>query len=288
MKDENDENEGSSGHPEEGPELAQISTGSAGLDEVLGGGLDPERMYLYEGRPGSGKTTLALQFLLEGVTRGEPTLYITLSETERELRLVAKRHGWSLQGVTVFELVPPETNLDPAQELTILHPAETELSETSQLIFDKVESAEALAAAMAGERTKGSDLRSTRVCWCPKRRFHMVRNLNHAKQARRTSRSPGLHDRVNCNHRRIGCSRGQGWFCERPELSDFLSQPGTGCAIGNCLYRRHNPREKGRQRAQRQRPGVRAEALFVFSGRSDAHRTVLVCVRDGRQGREAG
>jgi circadian clock protein KaiC len=73
------------------------------------------------------------------VRLGEPTLYITLSETERELRLVAKRHGWSLKGVTVFELVPPETSLDPAQELTVLHPAEMELSETSQLIFDKVE-----------------------------------------------------------------------------------------------------------------------------------------------------
>jgi circadian clock protein KaiC len=120
-------------------ELPKISTGSAGLDAVLGGGVDPERMYLYEGRPGSGKTTLALQFLLEGVRLGERTLYITLSETERELRLVAKRHGWSLKGVTVFELVPPETSLDPTQELTVLHPAEMELSETSQLIFDMVE-----------------------------------------------------------------------------------------------------------------------------------------------------
>src|SRR3954467_774612 len=97
-------------------------------------------MYLFEGQPGSGKTTLALQFLLEGVRRGERTLYITLSETERELRLVAKRHGWSLEGITVFELVPPETSLDPSQELTVLHPAEMELSETSRLIFDKIES----------------------------------------------------------------------------------------------------------------------------------------------------
>jgi circadian clock protein KaiC len=120
-------------------ELPKISTGSAGLDDILGGGFDPQRMYLYEGRPGSGKTTLALQFLLEGARRGESTLYITLSETERELRLVAKRHGWSLDGVTVFELVPPETSLDPSQELTVLHPAEMELSETSRLMFDKIE-----------------------------------------------------------------------------------------------------------------------------------------------------
>src|SRR5690348_16032072 len=117
----------------------RISTGSRGLDDVLGGGLDPDRMYLYEGRPGSGKTTLALQFLLEGVRRGEPTLYITLSETERELRLVAKRHGWSLEGISIFELVPPETTLDPSQDLTVLHPAEMELSETSRVIFAKVE-----------------------------------------------------------------------------------------------------------------------------------------------------
>ena len=120
-------------------EPPRISTGSAGLDEILGGGVDPARMYLYEGRPGAGKTTLALQFLLEGVRRGEPALYITLSETERELELVAHRHGWSLDGVTVFELVPPETTLDPSQELTVLQPAEMELGETSRLIFGKIE-----------------------------------------------------------------------------------------------------------------------------------------------------
>jgi signal transduction histidine kinase len=77
--------------PDAGAELARISTGSSGLDDILGGGFDPERMYLYEGRPGSGKTTLALQFLLEGVRNEERALYITLSETERELRLVANR-----------------------------------------------------------------------------------------------------------------------------------------------------------------------------------------------------
>src|SRR3546814_1024648 len=97
-------------------------------------------MYLYEGSPGTGKTTIALQFLLEGVRRGERVLYITLSETRRELALVAKRHGWTLDGIELFELVPPETSLDPDRELTILHPAEVELSETINLIFDKVAS----------------------------------------------------------------------------------------------------------------------------------------------------
>src|SRR5690349_15225417 len=91
----------------------RISTGNRGLDDILGGGLDANRMYLYEGKPGTGKTTLALEFLLEGARNKEKTLYITLSETERELALVADRHGWSLEGIELFELVPPETTLDP-------------------------------------------------------------------------------------------------------------------------------------------------------------------------------
>jgi len=119
-------------------EVPRISTGSEGLDDILGGGLDPNRMYLYEGSPGSGKTTLALQFLLEGVRQGERVLYVTLSETLQELKLVAKRHGWTLDGIDVLELVTPETSLDPALELTVLHPAEMELSETTQQVFDHV------------------------------------------------------------------------------------------------------------------------------------------------------
>src|SRR6185437_5438388 len=121
-----------------GSDPARISTGSVGLDDILCGGLDAERMYLYEGRPGTGKTTLALQFLIEGVRQGERVLYIALSESEAELRLVAKRHGWSLDNVDIFELVPPETILDPERELTVLHPAEMELSETTKLICDRV------------------------------------------------------------------------------------------------------------------------------------------------------
>ncbi|UWU67354.1 ATPase domain-containing protein [Bradyrhizobium sp. NC92] len=117
----------------------RISTGSDGLDDILGGGLDANRMYLYEGRPGTGKTTIALQFLLRGVRDGERVLYISLSETKRELTVVAQRHGWSLDGVDIFELVPPETTLDPERELTVFHPAEMELSETTGLIFKEVE-----------------------------------------------------------------------------------------------------------------------------------------------------
>lgn len=120
-------------------DLPRISTGSDGLDDILGGGLDANRMYLYEGRPGTGKTTIALQFLLRGVRDGERVLYISLSETKRELTVVAQRHDWSLDGVDIFELVPPETTLDPERELTVFHPAEMELSETTGLIFKEVE-----------------------------------------------------------------------------------------------------------------------------------------------------
>src|SRR5689334_17872831 len=120
-------------------DLPRISTGSEGLDDILGGGFDANRMYLYEGRPGTGKTTIALQFLLKGVRSGERVLYISLSETQRELNLVAKRHGWSLEGVDIFELVPPETTLDPDRELTVFHPAEMELNETTNLVFKEVE-----------------------------------------------------------------------------------------------------------------------------------------------------
>jgi hypothetical protein len=107
----------------------RVSTGIPGLDNVLCGGVDAERLYLVEGEPGTGKTTLALQFLLEGVRRGETGLYVTLSESERELRLVAKRHGFSLDKLSIFELVPPEASLDPERELTLFHPAELELTE---------------------------------------------------------------------------------------------------------------------------------------------------------------
>src|SRR3954471_8008972 len=115
-----------------------ISTGNPGLDDILGGGFDADRVYLLEGRPGTGKTTLALQFLLEGVRLGERCLYVTLSESERELRVVVARHGWTLAGIDVFELVPPDASLDPDQELTLFHPAEMELSETTKNILDRV------------------------------------------------------------------------------------------------------------------------------------------------------
>src|SRR5215210_2382427 len=100
----------------------KCGTGIEGLDSVLAGGLPRNRMYLVDGNPGVGKTTMALQFLLEGVRLGERCLYVTLSESERELRVVVARHGWTLAGINVFELMPPEASLDPDQELTLFHP----------------------------------------------------------------------------------------------------------------------------------------------------------------------
>jgi circadian clock protein KaiC len=113
--------------------------GVQGLDDILYGGLTPFRLYLIEGVPGSGKTTLAMQFLLEGARKGEPVLYVTLSETEEELRAMAKSHGWTLEGISIRELVPPEEALQPSEQYTMFHPAEVELSETTRTILSDVE-----------------------------------------------------------------------------------------------------------------------------------------------------
>ena len=120
------------------PEQERASTGVPGLDDILGGGLPAHHLYLVEGTPGSGKTTLGLQFLRRGVEDGEQGLYITLSETAAELNTVAASHGWSLDGVEVFELLTDE-GLSPAAEQSILHSAEVELGETTRGIMAAVE-----------------------------------------------------------------------------------------------------------------------------------------------------
>jgi circadian clock protein KaiC len=117
---------------------ARVATGVPGLDEVLGGGLTRDRIYLVEGTPGSGKTTLALQFLLKGQELGESGLYITLSETEVELRAAAASHGWSLDGISLFELVSEE-GLDPDSEQSVLHPSDVELGETTRGVMERVD-----------------------------------------------------------------------------------------------------------------------------------------------------
>src|SRR6185503_6449075 len=116
-----------------------ISSGVPGLDDVLRGGFRINRMYLLEGVPGSGKTTVALQFLLDGVRRGESVLYVALSETEQEMRAVADTHGWSLDGITFRELVPSEESLQQDDQYTMFHPSEVELGETVRSILADVD-----------------------------------------------------------------------------------------------------------------------------------------------------
>jgi circadian clock protein KaiC len=122
-------------------EPTRVALGIEGLDDILGGGLTAHRLYLIEGMPGSGKTTLGFQFLLEGARRGEPVLYVSLSETEEEIRAVAASHGWSLEGVLIRELIPTEEALSPASQNTMFHPSEVELGETTQKILTDVERA---------------------------------------------------------------------------------------------------------------------------------------------------
>ncbi len=120
------------------PAPGHASTGIAGLDDVLNGGLTPERLYLVEGTPGTGKTTLGLGFLLAGAKAGESGLYITLAETEVELHAVAATHGWTLDPITIFEMVPAD-GLGGDHEQTLLHPSEVELGETVRAIMEKVD-----------------------------------------------------------------------------------------------------------------------------------------------------
>jgi circadian clock protein KaiC len=118
----------------------KASTGISGLDDIVAGGLTERRVFLIEGAPGAGKTTAALQFLLEGARLGEKGLYITLSETDEELRDGAASHGWSMgDTVDVFELIPPENLLDERQQQSLLYSSDLELGETTQRIFAAIE-----------------------------------------------------------------------------------------------------------------------------------------------------
>lgn len=120
----------------------RVATGVAGLDDVLHGGLIARRLYLLEGNPGAGKTTLAQQFLLDGVRRGERCLYITLSETEEELRQGAASHGWSLDGIDIVELTDPDSEDGSEGELTMFHSSEVELGEATRRILRAIADAD--------------------------------------------------------------------------------------------------------------------------------------------------
>src|SRR5690242_4221546 len=119
-------------------ESSRAGSGIEGLNDVLREGLVSNRLYLVEGSPGSGKTTLAFQFLLEGVRCGEKVLHITLSESEEEIRAVAASHGWSLEGITIRPLMPSEAELSTEEQYTVFHPSEIELSETTRKILEEV------------------------------------------------------------------------------------------------------------------------------------------------------
>ncbi len=116
-----------------------VSSGSPALDYILRGGYASNRVHLIEGEPGSGKTTLGLQFLMEGASKGETCLYITLSESKDELLHVAGTHGWDLSGIEIFELVPPELSLDTEREQSIVYASDLELGETVQMVMNEVE-----------------------------------------------------------------------------------------------------------------------------------------------------
>lgn len=117
----------------------RFGTGIEGLDAIMWGGLIPGRLYLLDGDPGAGKTTLALQYLLEGLAHGDRCLYVTLSETHEELAAGARSHGWSLDGIEVVELVANAEDLDGESDLTMLSPSEVELTETTRKVLEAVE-----------------------------------------------------------------------------------------------------------------------------------------------------
>jgi circadian clock protein KaiC len=125
--------------PASSPPKGRASTGIAGLDDTLAGGLPQYRVYVIEGDPGAGKTTLALQFLREGARLGERVLYVTLSETAEELHEVAESHGWSLDGIDLLELDALAERLQEEANYTVYHPADVELGETTRRVRAEVE-----------------------------------------------------------------------------------------------------------------------------------------------------
>ncbi len=121
------------------PDNQRLKTGVAGFDEIMNGGLPANYFYLLEGDPGAGKTTLALQFLFEGIRNGENVLYVTLSESKMELEAVARSHGWSLEQLPIYELFAERGQLSPDDHYTVFHPSDVELADTARTVLSEVE-----------------------------------------------------------------------------------------------------------------------------------------------------
>jgi circadian clock protein KaiC len=117
----------------------RLSTGIEGLDDILNGGIPKGHLYLVEGDPGTGKTTLALQFLLEGARVGDKGIYVTLSESKIELEQVARSHGWDITPIDIYEMIPSDEDLSPEAQYTVFHPSEVELADTITAILKQIE-----------------------------------------------------------------------------------------------------------------------------------------------------
>ena len=126
-------------HPGKPGSVELFATGIVGLDDILGGGLARNHLYLIEGDPGTGKTTIALQFLLEGARHGQKGLYVTLSESKIELQEIAESHGWSLDPIEIFEMAPDEKQLKPEAQYTVFNPTEIELADTTTAVLSEVD-----------------------------------------------------------------------------------------------------------------------------------------------------
>lgn len=127
----------------EGAKEERLSTGVSGLDDILGGGFPKQHLYLLEGDPGTGKTTIALHFLLDGVSKGEKGLYVTLSESKGELLGVAASHGWDLDSISIFEMTPQAEEIEPEAQYTVFHPGEVELADTVAAVLKVVDEVQA-------------------------------------------------------------------------------------------------------------------------------------------------
>ena len=292
----------------------RIRTGTAGLDKILGGGLTPNRLYLVEGTPGAGKTTLALKFLLEGAAAGEAGLYITLSETETELQAVARSHGWSLDGLTLFELVTEEA-FAPDFEQTLLHPSDVELGETVRGVIARVEATDPQArrarqpvgAAPAGAEPaalpppdpgaqallrqaqlhRARARRPLRGARRPAAPLHRARRglagADHQRFRRRAAAAPGREDAGPALQRRL--SR----LHYREGRPAGLSAPRLGRSPPVVLPRSRRHRAGGARRPARRRPRARNQrAADRPGGRRQDHDGGALHDRGARAGAAGG